>query len=264
MTETVTGSGSGGVVAGSEGAPVDTREERAPADVAQLTRGKAIRALTPVGWLLLGLLLAAQLVAVWISPPDRDMGHLQKIMYVHVPALWTAFVLFFVVFVASLMYLWRRADRYDLVAASAAEVAVVLTGLGLVLGSIWGKPTWGVWWTWDPRLTTTAILFLLYAGYLALRSFTEDPERRARWSAAVGILAFLNVPIVYLSVRWWRTLHQVQSSPSTVDDPYVLGLRLNAIAFLLLGAYFVVRRYQTARLEREAEARLEEASLRGI
>lgn len=264
MTETVTGSGGGGgaVVGGS--APADARDAGAPADVAFGTRGRTARALTPVGWLMLGLLLAAQVVAVWISPPDRDMGHLQKIMYVHVPALWTAFVLFFVVFVASLVYLWRRAERYDLAAAAAAEVGVVLTGLGLALGSIWGKPTWGVWWTWDPRLTTTAILFLLYAGYLALRSFTEDPERRARWSAAVGILAFLNVPIVYLSVRWWRTLHQVQSSPSTVDSPYVLGLRLNAVAFLLVGAYFVVRRYQTARLEREAEARLEEASLRGI
>jgi heme exporter protein C len=89
---------------------------------------------------------------------------------------------------------------------------VVLTGLTLALGSIWGRPTWGVWWTWDPRLTSTAILFMIYAGYLALRGFTDEPERRARWSAAIGILAFLNVPIVYMSVRWWRTLHQIQSS----------------------------------------------------
>ncbi|MBI4544922.1 MAG: cytochrome c biogenesis protein CcsA [Gemmatimonadetes bacterium] len=189
------------------------------------------------------------------------MGHLQKIMYVHVPAAWNAFIAFFVVFLASVAYLWRREERHDLLAASAAEVGAILTALTLTLGSIWGRPTWGVWWTWDPRLTTTAILLVTFVGYLALRAFTDDAERRARWSAAVGILGFLNVPIVYMSVKWWRTLHQEQSSPSTVSTEYAWGLRLNAIAFLLLLVYFVARRYQTARLERAAEARLEELAL---
>jgi len=215
--------------------------------------------LGPVAWLALA---GAQAAAFLGSPPDRAMGHLQKIMYVHVPAAWSAFAAFFLVFVASGAYLfWRREESYDLFAAAAAEVGVVLTGLTLALGSIWGRPTWGVWWTWDPRLTTTAILFLLYAGYLALRAFTEDADRRARWSAAVGLLAFLNVPIVYMSVRWWRTLHQVQSSPATVDPAYALGLRLNALAFLLLLAHFVRTRYRAARLERAAEARREELAL---
>jgi heme exporter protein C len=152
---------------------------------------------------------------------------------------------------------------HDLIAASAAEIGVVMTGLALALGSIWGKPTWGVWWTWDPRLTSTAILFLIYAGYLALRGFTDDLERRARWSAAVGILAFLNVPIVYMSVRWWRTLHQPASTTQTLDPMYVWGLRLNAIAFLVLFVYFLGRRYHAARVERMAERRLEEISLGG-
>src|SRR5690554_2460452 len=171
-------------------------------------RGRGVpRWLVVLGIVSLIALIGAQLAGFATSPPDRDMGHLQKIMYVHVPSAWMAFIAFGLVFLASLAYLARRDERLDLFAASSAEVGVVLTALTLALGSIWGRPTWGVWWTWDPRLTTTAILFLLYAGYLALRSFTEDPERRARWSAAVGILAFLNVPIVYLSVRWWRTLH---------------------------------------------------------
>jgi heme exporter protein C len=209
---------------------------------------------------LLGL-AGAQLFGFLASPPDRDMGHLQKIMYVHVPTAWMAMIAFFVVFVASIVYLWRRDERVDLLAASAAQVGLVLTGLTLALGSIWGRPTWGIWWTWDPRLTSTAILFMIYAGYVALRSFTDDAERRARWSAAIGVLAFLNVPIVYMSVRWWRTLHQIQSSPSTLDTAYVWGLRLNAIAFLLLLVYMVGRRYYAARLERAAEHRLEEVSL---
>jgi heme exporter protein C len=118
-----------------------------------------------------------------------------------------------------------------------------------------------VWWTWDARLTSTAVLFLIIVGYLALRSLTDDPDRRARWSAAVGILAAVNVPIVYMSVRWWRTLHQLQSSPSTVDPAYAWGLRLNAIAFLLIMIYFVHQRYRAARLERYAELELESRSL---
>jgi heme exporter protein C len=219
------------------------------------------RWLAPLGWVALVSLVGAQIFGFLISPPDRDMGHLQKIMYVHVPSAWMAFIAFTVVFVCSLLYLWKRRESYDLMAASAAEVGVVLTGLTLALGSIWGRPTWGIWWTWDPRLTTTAILFVLYAGYLALRAFVESDEQRARWSAAIGILAFLNVPIVYMSVRWWRTLHQIQSSPATVDTPYVWGLRSNAIAFLLLLVYFIGRRYYIARAERAAARRMEEISL---
>jgi heme exporter protein C len=230
---------------------------------AQATWPKVPRWLIVLGPLALLALIGAQAFGFLTSPPDRDMGHLQKIMYVHVPAAWMAMIAFTIVFFASLYYLWRRDERADMLASSAAEIGVVFTGLALALGSIWGKPTWGVWWTWDPRLTSTAILFLIYAGYLALRGFTDDAERRARWSAAVGILAYLNVPIVYMSVRWWRTLHQLPSSPATVDPMYAWGLRLNAIAFLLVLIYFLGQRYHAARVERLAERRVEELSLGG-
>ncbi|HEX6559465.1 MAG TPA: cytochrome c biogenesis protein CcsA [Longimicrobiales bacterium] len=199
----------------------------------------------------------AQATAVYFSPADRDMGHLQKIMYVHVPAAWVAFAAFGAVAVYSALYLWKRAVQYDLVAASAAEVGTVFTALTIVLGSIWGKPTWGVWWTWDPRLTTTAILLLIFVGYVALRSFTDDDERRARWSAAVGILGAINVPIVFMSVRWWRTIHQVQSSPQSIDKPYAYGLLINTLAFTLIGVVCIAHRYFTARVERAVEQHVE-------
>lgn len=209
-------------------------------------------------------LAAAQLFGVLTSPPDRDMGHLQKIMYVHVPAAWAAFVCFFVVFVESVRYLRRHDDRHDLIAASAAETGAVLTALTLVLGSIWGRPTWGVWWTWDARLTSTAVLLVVFVGYLALRAFTDDPDRRGRWSAAVGILGALNVPIVYMSVKWWRTLHQLQSTPHTLDPAYAWGLRLNGIAMLLVAIYLIRRRYEIAMRSRASESAAEARALGSV
>jgi len=214
-----------------------------------------------VGGAIATLFVAAQVFGLVTAPAEAGMGHLQKIMYVHVPAAWAAFLAFGLVFVMSILYLVRRRESHDLLAASAAQVGVVLTGLTLALGSIWGKPTWGVWWTWDPRLTSTAVLFTIFVGYLALRSFVDEPQQRARWSAAVGILGFLNVPIVYMSVRWWRTLHQPSSSPATVDDPYVWGLRVNAVIFIIVMAYLIRRLYQAAMLERKVEALQEERAL---
>jgi heme exporter protein C len=206
-------------------------------------------------------IIAAQVHGFTMSPPDRDMGNLQKIMYVHVPAAWMSFICFFVVLVGSVRYLWKRSERSDLLAASAAETGAVLTALTLLLGSIWGRPTWGVWWTWDARLTSTAVLLVIFVGYLALRSFTDDPERRALWSAAVGIFGALNVPIVYMSVKWWRTLHQLPSSPNTLDPAYTLALRLNAIAALLLVIYVIATRFHVAQLEADADALAERQAL---
>lgn len=192
------------------------------------------------------------------SPPDAKMGEVQKLMYVHVPAAWNAFVAYFVVFVSSAMFLVRKKLFWDHLAASSAEVGVVFTALALALGSIWGRPTWGIWWTWDARLTTTAILLFLYIGYLSFRSFVEERDRRARLSAPLGVLIFLNVPIVYMSVRWWRTLHQTQSSPQTVDPAMVLSLRINAVAFLFLLILFIYYRFRLSRLEEEVENKMME------
>ena len=207
--------------------------------------------------------ISAEIFSILTSPADRDMGHLQKIMYVHVPAAWMAFLAFFVVFIYSVLYMWKQNENNDLLAASAAEVGAVYTGLTLMLGMIWGRPAWGVWWVWDARLTSTLVLFLIFVGYLALRAFVDDPVQRARWSAAVGAIGAINVPIVYMSVKWWRTLHQPQSSPGTLDPAFTLGLRLNAIAMLLVLIYFIRRRYEIARTERAVEHLAEAAAMGG-
>ena len=219
------------------------------------------RWLKPFGYFTAAFFLFAQALAVINSPADRDMGHLQKIMYVHVPSAWLAFSAFGVVLVASILYLIKRDLKYDMFAAAGAEAGTLFTALTIAQGSIWGRPTWGVWWTWDPRLTTTAILLLIFIGYIALRSFTDDEDRRARWSAAVGILGAINVPIVYMSVKWWRTIHQVQSNADTMDETYVTGLLLNLAAFTFLLIFFLFYRYHCAKLERRVEERFESAAL---
>jgi heme exporter protein C len=180
---------------------------------------------------------------------------------VHVPAAWNAFIAFFVVAIASLRYLWKGRTRDDLLAAAAAEVGALLTGLTLALGMLWGKPAWGVWWTWDARLTSTAVLFFMFLAYLILRAFVEDPERRAQWSAVVGLLGALNVPIVYMSVRWWRTLHQVQSSPATLDASYTWPLRANAIAVMIILIGFIAHRYRSSVIAQAADDLLDRAAL---
>ncbi|MBI2082142.1 MAG: cytochrome c biogenesis protein CcsA [Deltaproteobacteria bacterium] len=182
-----------------------------------------------------------------VAPPDALMGDVYRILFVHVPAAWMAMLFFFLSFIGSIGYLIKRKNSWDQWAESTAEIGLVLTGLTLVLGSIWGKPTWGVWWTWDPRLTTTALLLIMYSGYLMIRKLISDPERRPKISAAIGLLTFLNVPIVYMSVKWWRSLHQVQSSPQTMDPVMVLPLRLGALALLAVCLFFLIVRLKIAK-----------------
>lgn len=209
-----------------------------------------------LGILALVTTLVGSYVGLAVVPADAAQGNVQRLMYVHVPAAWLAFLAFFVVFVMSVLYLIQRDERWDRVAASSAEIGVMFTVVTLLLGMMWGKPTWGVYWTWDPRLTTTAILLAIYVGYGALRSFADDGEKRARWSAIVGVIGFANVPIVYMSVTWWRTLHQPPSSPRSVAPDILWTLMLNLAAFTLVYIYLMVRRIRFAKLEGELEKRM--------
>jgi heme exporter protein C len=214
----------------------------------------------PTATRLLGVLaalgLAAGLVAGFAyAPREAVQGNVQRIMYVHVPAVFTAYAAFALVLAGSVAYLATRRAGWDRLAAAGAEIGVLFTGLTIATGSIWGKPTWGVWWTWDARLTSTAVLFLVYVGYLMLRAMVEDPDARARYAAVVGILGAANIPIVHFSVKWWRALHQPSTilgpEPSPIAAPIKLALFVNVAAFALLFAYFLVRRIEVARLEDE-------------
>jgi heme exporter protein C len=206
-------------------------------------------------------LAATAIMALVVAPPDRPppvgQGDLYRLMYVHVPSAWLAYLCFAVVFVASIAFLRTGKSRWDRLAAASAEIGVVFTGLAIALGSIWGKPAWGTWWTWDPRLTTTAILFLIYVGYLAVRRLTDNPRRRGRWSAVVGIVGFADVPIVHLSVTWWRGLHQgpTVKLPSVTLAP-IMGVTLlvAVVAFTVLYLYLLAVRLRVGRIEERALA----------
>jgi heme exporter protein C len=206
-----------------------------------------------LGWLAALALVAGLVAAFGYAPREAVQGNVQRIMYLHVPAVLTAYLAFGLVFLGSLGYLLTRRPGWDRLALAAAEPGVLFTGITIASGSIWGKPTWGTWWTWDARLTSTAVLFLVYVGYLLLRGMVDEPDRRARAAAVVGILGAANIPIVHFSVKWWRALHQPatilgpESSP--IATPIALALFTNWIAFTLLFAYLLAKRMQIARLE---------------
>ena len=200
------------------------------------------------------LALAAGLAAGFgYAPREAVQGNVQRIMYVHVPAVLTAYLAFGLVLVGSVGALATGRLSWDRLAGAAAELGVVFTGITIVSGSIWGKPTWGTWWTWDARLTSTAVLFLVYAGYLLLRAMVDERERRARIAAVVGVVGAANIPIVHFSVKWWRALHQPSTilgpEPSPIAGPIAAALLVNWVAFTLLFLYLLLRRVELARLE---------------
>ncbi len=152
------------------------------------------------------MVLTMYLIFIWV-PTEKHSGVIQRIFYLHVPLAWLAFLAFFIVFIGSIMYLWKRQQTWDIIASSSAEVGVVFTTLFLITGVIWAKPVWGVWWTWDARLTAAMVLWLMYLAYLIIRPFTDDEQRGARFAAIIGIVGFIDVPIVALAVTLWRTQH---------------------------------------------------------
>ncbi len=212
------------------------------------------------GWLVAAFLTVLLPVALFVAPRDAAQGELQRIMYVHVPAAWLAYVAFAVTLIGSVAYLARRDLRYDRVAVASAEIGLVFTGLTIVLGAIWGRAAWGKWWDWDPRLTTTAILFLVYLGYLLLRGSISDRRRRARIASVLGIIAFLNVPVVHVSVLLWRGLHQpptvIRPGDPTIDHTMLAVLLASVAGFTLLYVWLVGRRVELERARDEFEEAL--------
>ncbi|HSY47803.1 MAG TPA: cytochrome c biogenesis protein CcsA [Thermoanaerobaculia bacterium] len=198
-------------------------------------------------------LLIGSYFGLFVAPPEQFMGETQRIMYVHVPTAWFALVAMTLALASAVVFLFGGDYDWDARMEASIEVGVVLAFLLCCQGAIWAKPTWGVWWDWDPRLTTTAVLLFAFLGILALRKFSEEPHKRAMWSAVATIIAYVDVPIVYFSVKWWNSLHQQQSNPNTVSKPFWIPLRANAFGILLLMTAFIMLRARVAALRLKHE-----------
>jgi len=208
-----------------------------------------------LGALTLAGFAAVLLLALVVSPPDQVQGDAARLIYVHVPVAIVMNLAFALTAVGSVMWLWKKSRWWDTVAASSAEVGVVFTGLTLLTGMIWGRPTWGVYWTWDARLTSSLLLFLMYLGYLVVRRLPADMEVRNRRAAFVALLAFIDVPIVYFSVEWWRSLHQsaTLSLNTTISGTMLFTLCVSIVMFITCFGWLLVHRFRVAWLEDEAE-----------
>jgi heme exporter protein C len=194
--------------------------------------------------------------ALIAAPTEQTMGNVQRIFYYHVPSAWTAFLLFFANFLASAVYLWKRGPRSDAFALATAEVGVVFCTIVLITGPLWARPVWGIWWTWDARLTTTLILWLIYVSYLILRRYSSGGQTPVL-AAALAIFGFIDVPIVYLSIRYFRTQHPqpvIAGGQGSGIDPLMLkALLINWAAFMFFGSIVVWLRYRLERLRQQVE-----------
>ncbi len=218
------------------------------------------------------LVCVAMLGALWLVfvavPTEREMGIVQRIFYFHVASAWVAFLGFFLVAGASAAYLWKGSRTADRLAEAAAEVGVLFCTLVLVTGPIWARPVWGVWWTWDPRLTMTVILWAIYASYLMLRAFGGEDEAVRRYAAVLGIIGVLDIPIIRVSVHLLRGIHPSvitrNEGGSGLVDPWMrAGLAVSSLALMLLAAWLIALRMRTARLAEEVAVLRREALARG-
>ena len=220
-----------------------------------MSKNKPTRFILPT-ILIVMVAIAHYMIAIY-APIEREMGIVQKIFYYHVPLAWNAFIGFAVVFFASFRYLVTRDRKWDIRALAAAEVGVLFTTLVLITGPIWAKPVWGIWWTWDARLTLTLVLWLIYVAYLMLRHYIDNPEKRATLAAVVGIVGFIDVPLVYFAIRWWRTQHPqpviLGGDDSGLDPQMAATLYFCFFTILVLFYYLYRRRIALEQLRDEVE-----------
>ncbi|HET6765557.1 MAG TPA: cytochrome c biogenesis protein CcsA [Longimicrobiaceae bacterium] len=192
------------------------------------------------------------------APTETEMGVVQRIFYVHVPSAWVAFLAFGIVALCSLGYLWLRDERLDAIAVSAAELGTVFTTIVLLTGPLWGRIAWGAWWVWEPRLTLTLLLWFIYVGYFMLRGATESPERGKRFGAVLGIVGAVDIPLIHLSVQWFRSQHPkpviLKPEGPTADPAIVQTLLVSLLAFTLLFFALLLYRYGLERLRNRVEA----------
>jgi heme exporter protein C len=218
-----------------------------------------------VGAVVLFLVGAAAYASFYIAPTERTMGLIQRIFYFHAASAWAGMTAFSICFVANLLYVWRRQPRWDSLGVSAAEVGLAFITVVLITGPICAKPAWGIYWTWDARLTSTFVLWLLYMSYLLLRTLIEEPDRRALLSALFGIFAFLDVPIVFGAIRWWRTQHPapvIMGGPGSGLEPTMRAVFFfSVLALHALMVFLIAERYGLEKLRMELDILRREAEV---
>jgi len=202
----------------------------------------------------IGMMTSIFMIFLYV-PTDAIEGIPQRIFYFHVPIAWIGMLAFGVVTVAGIGYLWKKDERWDWAARASAELGAVFITLALITGSIWGKTTWGTWWTWDARLTTTLILWFIYIGYLMLRSYMGRTHESARSGAVLAIIGLIDVPIIYESVNWWRTLHPQAEvgTPGALPPSVVLTLMISLVTFTLFYSFLMIQLYQLQRMQTLAQ-----------
>jgi heme exporter protein C len=208
--------------------------------------GKKLRDSILFGLGLVLMIAALYMVFIYV-PTEEHTGIIQRIFYFHVPVAWVAFLAFFITFIFSILYLWKRETKWDAIAHASAEIGVLFTTLVLITGPIWAKPVWGIWWTWDARLTTSLVLWLIYVAYLLVRSFATESARSARYGAVVGIVGFIDVPVVFIAVSLWRTQHPTAIIfEGGLTTPMLMTLVICVAAFTVL---YVLLTMQSANLK---------------
>jgi heme exporter protein C len=216
-----------------------------------------------LGVVALLLVIAAAYASFYVAPTERTMGVIQRIFYFHAATAWAGETTFFVCFLGNLLYVWKRQPKYDWLSVTCAEIGLVCITVVLITGPIWAHPVWGIWWTWDARLTSTFVLWLLYVSYLLLRSLIEESDRRALLSALFGIFAFIDVPLVFFSIRWWRTQHPAPvimgGTGSGLDPTMSKVFFFNVLAMHVLMVFLVVERYALEKMKSEVDILKREA-----
>jgi len=210
-----------------------------------------------IGGFVLFKVGAAAYASIYSVPEERTMRVVQRIFYFHAASAWAGMTAFFICFAANLLYVWRREERWDSLAVSSAEVGLAFITVVLITGPIWAKPAWGIYWTWDARLTSTFVLWLLYISYLLLRTLIEEPDRRALLTALFGIFAFIDVPIVFGAIRWWRTQHPapvIMGGPGAGLEPTMRKVFFfSVLALHALMVFLIAERYRLEKLRSDLE-----------
>ena len=218
---------------------------------------KGIRKAGPLLWLSALMIITALCLVFLYAPTERTMGDVQRIFYFHVSSAWVGFFAFFVTFVAGIVYLRTKKRLWDIVGHASSEIGIVFTAMAVLTGSIWAKPTWNAWYPWEqePRLILISILLLIYFAYHMLRAFLREPEQRARFAAVYGIVAFAGVPLTFMSIRWWQSLHPVvfESESSGLTPAMLWTFLFCLLSFTVLYFVLLIQRCRLSILTDEVE-----------